>query len=80
MKEVCVITGGGSGMGLAAAKEMGSTHYIIISGRTVQKLENAIAELKTEGIECEAFPCNVSDRASVRSLALHAKRKAPYRR
>ena len=44
MKEVCVITGGGSGMGLKTAHIMGKTHYVIISGRTVSKLEKAIAE------------------------------------
>ena len=42
MKEVCVITGGGSGMGLETARIMGKTYYVIISGRTVSKLENAI--------------------------------------
>jgi NAD(P)-dependent dehydrogenase (short-subunit alcohol dehydrogenase family) len=77
MKEVCVISGGGSGMGLASAKEMGMTHYVIICGRTVQKLENAIVELRTKGIECEAYPCDVSNHAQVHSLALYAKEKGP---
>ena len=44
MKEVCVITGGGSGMGLKTAHIMGKTHYVIISDRTVSKLEKAISE------------------------------------
>lgn len=69
---VCVITGGGSGMGLATAREMGKNHYIIISGRTVTKLEGAIRELKDLGIEAEAFPCDVSDRDSVVALAKRA--------
>ena len=42
MKNVCVITGGGSGMGLAAAKFMPKEKIIVISGRTVAKLENAV--------------------------------------
>ena len=29
-KRICVITGGGSGMGLETAMIMGKTHYIII--------------------------------------------------
>lgn len=74
-KKVCVITGGGSGMGLATAKVMGKDHYIIISGRTVNKLEGAINELKELGIEAEAFACDVSDRASVIELAKHAAAK-----
>lgn len=71
--KVCVITGGGSGMGLATARIMGKTHYVIICGRTVRKLENAIEQLKKEGVWCEAFPCDVSDLQSVRRLAAHAR-------
>jgi len=74
MRQICVITGGGSGMGLATARIMGKTHYVIICGRTAQKLEKAIAELKAENIECEAFSCDVSNQKSVIELAEHAKR------
>ncbi len=73
MKKVCVITGGGSGMGLATAKRIGKENYIIIVGRSVKKLENALEVLKTEGIEAESFACDISDRASVEELAAHAK-------
>lgn len=74
MKNICVITGGGSGMGLETAKIMGRTHYVIICGRTLSKLEKAIEELKNEGIPCEAFACDVADRKSVCRLAEHAKK------
>lgn len=74
MKKVCIITGGGSGMGLATAKIMGKENYIIIVGRTLKKLETAIAELKSEGIEAEAFACDISDKASVDKLAAHARK------
>jgi len=72
MKDVCVITGGGSGMGFAAAKQAGKNHYIIISGRTIEKLKSAVDELKAEGIESEAFACDVSDFESVTRLAERA--------
>ncbi len=36
MKEVCVITGGGSGMGLATAKYI-KDRLVIISGRTYRE-------------------------------------------
>lgn len=72
MRNICVITGGGSGMGLATAKVMGKDHYIIISGRTVNKLDSAIQELLELGIEAEAFSCDVSVRKSVEKLAQHA--------
>ena len=42
-KKICVITGGGSGMGLAAAKYMPKDKVIIVSGRTVKKLERQLA-------------------------------------
>lgn len=75
MKKVCVITGGGSGMGLETARIMGKDYYIIICGRTVKKLESAVNQLKGEGIEVEAFPCDVSDYNSVETLAIYAKSK-----
>jgi NAD(P)-dependent dehydrogenase (short-subunit alcohol dehydrogenase family) len=73
MKKVCVITGGGSGMGLATAKIMGRDHFVILVGRNPQKLENALAELRSEGIEAESFACDIADRASVDRLAAHAR-------
>lgn len=71
-KKICVITGGGSGMGLSTASLMGKTHYVIICGRTVQKLESAVTRLQAEGAECEVYPCDVSNRSSVKRLAEHA--------
>lgn len=71
-KEVCVITGGGSGMGLAAAKYMPKEKCIILAGRTVKKLENAAAELEALGYEAHVHACDTSDRASVRTLAEYA--------
>jgi len=72
MKNVVVITGGGSGMGLAAAKCMPKEKIIVISGRTVSKLEGAVEELKALGYEAYAFACDTSDRESVKRLAEYA--------
>ncbi len=69
MKNVCVITGGGSGMGLAAAKFMPKDKIIVLSGRTVAKLENAVNELKELGYEAYPFACDTSKRESVKALA-----------
>lgn len=49
MSEICVITGGGSGMGLAAATFMPKEKIIVITGRTAGMLEKAVAELKELG-------------------------------
>ncbi len=72
MKTVCVITGGGSGMGLEAAKCMPKDKIIVLSGRTVSKLEKAIAELNELGFEAYAHACDTSKRESVRELAQYA--------
>ena len=73
MTEVCVITGGGSGMGLAAAKFMPAEKIIVISGRTVSKLEGAAEELRQEGHTVYCQSCDTSDRESVRKLVEFAK-------
>lgn len=72
MKHVCVVTGGGSGMGLEAAKCMPKEKIIVISGRTVAKLEKAVEELKALGFEAYAFACDTSNRESVKKLAEYA--------
>lgn len=71
-KKICVITGGGSGMGLETAKLMGKTHYVVICGRTVGKLQDAVRNLREQGVACEAFPCDVGKLTSVQELAAHA--------
>ena len=72
MKTVCVITGGGSGMGLAAAKCMPKDKIIVVTGRTMSKLEKAVKELEDQGYEAYAKTCDTSDRTQVRELAEYA--------
>ncbi|MGN0789520.1 MAG: SDR family NAD(P)-dependent oxidoreductase [Christensenellales bacterium] len=72
MANVCVITGGGSGMGLAAAKFMPKDKIIVISGRTMSKLEGAVAELKALGYDAYAKACDTSNRESVKELVAFA--------
>lgn len=70
--EVCVITGGGSGMGLAAAKFMPKNKIIVVTGRTMSKLENAVQELEAEGYQAHAKTCDTSVREQVHELAEYA--------
>jgi len=72
MANVCVITGGGSGMGLAAAKFMPKDKIIVLTGRTMSKLEAAINELKELGYEAYAKTCDTSKRESVQELVAFA--------
>ena len=71
-KNVCVITGGGSGMGLAAAKCMPKEKIIVVTGRTMSKLEKAVKELEDLGYEAYAKTCDTSKREQVRELAQFA--------
>ncbi len=73
MANVCVITGGGSGMGLEAAKCMPKDKIIVISGRTLSKLEGAIEELKGLGFTAYAKTCDTSNRESVKELVSFAQ-------
>lgn len=68
-KNVCVITGGGSGMGLAAAKCMPKEKIIVVTGRTISKLEKAVKELEELGFEAYAKTCDTSKREQVKELA-----------
>lgn len=72
MKTVCVITGGGSGMGLAAAKNMPLDKIIVVTGRTLAKLEKAVEELTAMGYEAYAKTCDTSKREDVIALADYA--------
>jgi NAD(P)-dependent dehydrogenase (short-subunit alcohol dehydrogenase family) len=73
MDQVCVITGGGSGMGLATARLLGQGRRVVISGRTAAKLDAATRELREQGIDGHAVECDVSDKASVERLAATAR-------
>lgn len=71
-KKVTVITGGGSGMGLEAAKFLDPAKLIVISGRTVSKLEKAQKELEKLGFKVYPHSCDTSDRKSVKDLVKFA--------
>ena len=56
MKKVCVVTGGGSGIGFAAAKEAAKKgYYVMIVGRNEKKLAGAVEELRKDGCEAEVI-------------------------
>ncbi len=72
MKKVLVVTGGGSGMGLAAIKYFDKEYAVVISGRTLAKLEKAVEELKGLGYEAYAKTCDTSIRQSIIELVEYA--------
>ncbi len=72
MANVCVITGGGSGMGLETARNIDKDVILVLTGRTIEKLENAKAQLEAEGHRVHLTTCDVSSRRDVHELCLLA--------
>ena len=63
---VCIITGGGSGIGLASAKLMASEGAVVIAvGRTASKVEEARDEILAAGGRAEAYGVDVGDKDAV---------------
>jgi 3-oxoacyl-[acyl-carrier protein] reductase len=60
------ITGAGSGIGKAAAKEFARTgSKVFVSSRRKTELERLNTELKDENLSVEIFPCNIASSANV---------------
>lgn len=72
MANICVVTGGGSGMGLEAAKCMPKEKIIVLSGRTEAKLQKAVNVLTELGFTAYAKACDTSKRESVKELVRFA--------
>jgi NAD(P)-dependent dehydrogenase (short-subunit alcohol dehydrogenase family) len=70
---VAVITGAGSGMGLATAQAFAeSGAAVVLSDRNEQTLRTATAELTSAGRQALGVACDVSDEEQVAGLVDHA--------
>ncbi len=90
MKDICIITGGSSGIGFESAKLLGKDYYIIIASRNEEKLKKAVLELRKMQIECEyqildisnedsilKFIDNIKDKKNIKVL-IHAAGTSPH--
>ncbi|MEB4208024.1 SDR family oxidoreductase [Mycobacterium sp. 94-17] len=68
MRNVCVITGGAGGIGLAAAKIVGRDRPVVISDINQNALDAAAAELEAAGVPCKTVVCDVTERTSTAEL------------
>jgi short-subunit dehydrogenase len=74
--KVVIITGGSSGIGKALAEEFGKKgSKILITGRNQQSLDEALIELKSDGIEAEAIISDVSKEEDNKRMAEYAIEK-----
>ncbi|MCV9907649.1 SDR family oxidoreductase [Brucella sp. HL-2] len=69
-KPIALVTGGGTGVGRAIAKALGTAGYqVVISGRRGEVLDKAVKELAADtGGHFHAFTADVSNPVSVRTL------------
>jgi NAD(P)-dependent dehydrogenase (short-subunit alcohol dehydrogenase family) len=69
-ERAALITGGSSGIGLAIARMLGKDlgYALTVNGRRPDKLEEAVAGLKDEGIEVTAAPGNMADEEAIKQV------------
>jgi NADP-dependent 3-hydroxy acid dehydrogenase YdfG len=67
--KVAVITGGGSGSGLAIARIFATSGYsVVITGRNAKRLQKATATISADKKQITCISCDVRDPASVEKL------------
>jgi len=67
--KVAVITGGGSGIGLAIARVFAASGYsVVITGRDAKRLQKAAATISADKKQVTGIPCDVRNPASVEKL------------
>lgn len=67
--KVAVITGGGSGIGLAMARTFAASVYsVVITGRDAKRLDSAAAEISADHKKVSGITCDVRDPESVQKL------------
>ncbi|SEJ45536.1 SDR family oxidoreductase [Demequina mangrovi] len=66
--QTAIITGGAGGMGLATARILGRDHAVVIADVSQDRLDSAVEELRSEGIDATAVVCDITSRDSVDAL------------
>ena len=68
--KVCIVTGGGSGIGRSSALMMAREGArVVLVGRTASKVEDVKTEVASAGGVAEAFPLDVADHDAVTQMA-----------
>src|SRR5262245_29493331 len=67
--QTIVVTGGGSGIGRAAAHELASLGaHVVLAARTLDRLERVRDEIADAGGSASAYRCNIRDEGQVAAL------------
>jgi NAD(P)-dependent dehydrogenase (short-subunit alcohol dehydrogenase family) len=68
-EKAALITGGSSGIGLAIARALGEDGYgLTVSARRPEKLEAAVEDLRSAGLEVESVPANMANEEELERL------------
>ncbi len=66
MNKIALVTGATGGIGFASAKALAQDGYtVVLNGRSAEAGEQAVAELKARGFNCELSLFDVTDEAAV---------------
>lgn len=73
---VAVVTGGGRGIGAAVARALAADGAsVAVAARTAEQVEGVAAALQEAGRDSGAFPCDITDPASVQDLRAGVERR-----
>src|SRR3954451_613723 len=74
-ERAALITGGSSGIGFAIARLLGKDlgYGVTVNGRRPDKLEEAVKQLKDEGIDATAAPGNMGDEDAIKQVVAQHK-------
>jgi citronellol/citronellal dehydrogenase len=68
-RQTALVTGGGTGIGFAVARELGVLGArVAIASRKRARLDEACAQLRSEGLEVFATPCDIRDPDQIRRM------------
>lgn len=66
--QTIIVTGGGSGLGRCTAHELAHLGaHVVITGRTQDKLDAVVEEIRADGGSCSALVCDIRDEEAVKA-------------
>ena len=76
-EQTIVITGGGSGLGRCTAHELAHLGAdVVITGRSADKLDAVVQEIRAEGGSCSGLVCDIRDEVAVQATVLEVRSRA----
>ncbi len=72
VSRVALITGATSGIGLAAARELGRDHRVVICARSAEPVTQTVKQLRAEGIDATGTVCDVRSTDDIRDCVRSA--------